>query len=394
VKWKVLLIVALLAGGSLAIGASLGVFGASAASGSTQYLTAQAAVGDVVAQVAATGSVAPATSWGLSFGDAAHSASSSSSSAGGAGSITWPVTAVKVAVGDRVTKGAVLATAATTDLDAQIANALRALRSARIQLSQANDQLSAATTTAATRQAKTGVYNAETAEANAHQAYADLVTKRALASLVAPSDGIVTAVSITAGSDAASGDAIQIAATPLEVTTSVVEKDVASISVGQPADVTISALSGSTLQGTVISIAPTASSGGSSGVVSYDVEIALSDTPAGLRPGMTADVTITTASATGVLSIPARALLGTTGAYRVRVLAADGTVTPTDVTVGLITDSLVEIKSGLQAGDRVITGTSSSQNGANGANGGGGTIITNGKGFPGGGGGTFRGPGG
>jgi len=389
VKWKVLLIVALLAGGSLAVGASLGVFGASPASGSTQYLTAQAAVGDVIAEVAATGSVAPATTWGVSFGDAAHAASSSA--AGGTSSIRWPVTAVKVAVGDRVTKGEVLATAATTDLDAQIANALRALKSARIQLSQANDQLSAATTTAATRQAKTSVYNAETAEANAHQAYADLVAKRALASLVAPSDGIVTAVSITSGSDAASGDAIQIAATPLEVTTSVVEKDVASISVGQPADVTISALSGSTLQGTVISIAPTASSGGSSGVVSYDVEIALTDTPAGLRPGMTADVTITTASATGVLSIPARALLGTTGAYRVRVLAADGTVTPTDVTVGLITDSLVEIKSGLQAGDRVITGTSTAQNGANG---GGGTVITNGRGFPGGGGGTFRGPGG
>ena len=392
-KWKVLLIVALLAGGSLAVGASLGVFGASPASASTQYLTAQAAVGDVIAEVAATGSVAPATSWGLSFGNVAHAASSSSSSsAAGGASTTWPVTALKVAVGDRVTKGQVLATAATTDLEAQIANALRALRTARIQLSQANDQLSAATTTAATRQAKMGVYSAETAVANAHQAYADLLAKRSLASLVAPSDGIVTAVSIAVGTDAASGDAIQIAATPLEVTTSVVEQDVASIGVGQPAEVTISALSGSTLQGTVISIAPTASSGGSSGVVSYDVEIALADTPAGLRPGMTADVTITTASATGVLSIPARALLGTTGAYRVRVLAADGTVTPTDVTVGLVTDSLVEIKSGLQAGDRVITGTSSSQNGANG--GGGGTVITNGKGFPGGGGGTFRGPGG
>jgi len=77
---------------------------------------------------------------------------------------------------------------------------------------------------------------------------------------------------------------------------------------------------------------------------------------------MTADVTITTASATNVLAIPARALLGTTGAYRVRVLNADGSVTTKDVTVGLVTDSLVEIKSGLQAGDRVITGTSSSQN--------------------------------
>jgi len=393
-KWKVLLIVVLLVGGGLAVGASLGVFGAKAASGATDYLTAEAATSDVVAQVAATGVVAPATTWGLAFGVAAHaaSASNSSSSSNGAGnsSITWPVTAVKVAVGDHVAKGQVLATASTSDLEAQILTALRSWRTAQIQLTQANDQLSAATTTSATQQAQASVYNAQTGEANAHKAYSDLTAQRAFASLKAPSDGIVTAVSITAGTDAPSGDAIQIAAIPLEVTTSVVEKDVASVSVGQTAAVTISAL-GATLPGTVISIAPSASSGsGSNGVVSFAVEVALADTPATLRPGMTADVTITTASATGVLAIPARALLGTTGAYRVRILNADNSVTVKDVTVGLITDTLVEIKSGLSAGDRVITGTASAQNG----NGNGGT-ITNGRGTFGGGGGVqFRGPGG
>jgi multidrug efflux pump subunit AcrA (membrane-fusion protein) len=76
---------------------------------------------------------------------------------------------------------------------------------------------------------------------------------------------------------------------------------------------------------------------------------------------MSADVTITTATAPGVLAIPSRALTGSAGGYRVRVLAADGTVAVRDVTVGLITSSLVEIKSGLQAGETVITGTSSTQ---------------------------------
>jgi macrolide-specific efflux system membrane fusion protein len=46
----------------------------------------------------------------------------------------------------------------------------------------------------------------------------------------------------------------------------------------------------------------------------------------------------------------------------VRVVAADGTVSVRDVEVGLVTSSLAEIKSGLQEGDRVVTGTSSSQN--------------------------------
>jgi macrolide-specific efflux system membrane fusion protein len=119
-------------------------------------------------------------------------------------------------------------------------------------------------------------------------------------------------------------------------------------------------------------------------VVSFAIEVALTNPPAGLRSGMSADVTITTASATAVLAIPARALSGTTGAYRVRVLAADGTVSTKAVTVGLITASLVEITSGLQAGDRVITGTSTQQSTTNRTGGG-----TNGA-IPGAGGGNFR----
>jgi len=368
-KWKVLLIVALLAGGAVAVGASLGVIGASPASAANDYLTAQAAVADVVDQVAATGSIAPSASWGLTFGAAAHAAASSTGAA--AGGVTWPVAKVNVAVGSAVKKGQVLAAASSTDLEAQIADADRAWQNARIQLSQAQDQLDAATTDPATQQAQIGLNAAETAESHARQALLDLKAQRLHETLVAPADGVVTAVSIAVGSNAPAGDAIQLAADPLEVKTSVVESDISSISLGQTASVTVAALGGNPIVGTVASIAPTGSSSGNSGVVSFDVAITLVDAPAGLRSGMTADVTITTASATGVLAIPARALQGTTGAYRVRVLAADGTVSVRDVTVGLITSSLAEIKSGLQAGDTVITGTSSSQNSVNGSNGGG-----------------------
>jgi membrane fusion protein, macrolide-specific efflux system len=363
-KWKVLAIVVLLAGGAVAVAASLGVFPASAATATTDYLTAEAAVADVVAEVAATGTVAPSATYGLAFGSEAAVVTGSDSSTS-ASPITWPVTTVSVAVGDRVTKGQVLATAATTDLDAQLADAARAYRNAHIQLIQAKGQLSSATTTDATRQAQIGVNNAETGDAHAYQLLLDLRAKLALATISAPADGLVTAVSISVGADAPSGDAIQVAADPLTVTTSVVESDIASITVGQTASVTVAALSGATIVGTVAAIAPTATSGNNSGVVSFAVAISLVDAPAGLRPGMSADVTIATASAPGVLAIPARALQGSLGAYRVRVLAADGTVSTRDVTVGLITSSLVEIKSGLPAGDVVITGTSSSQNSAN-----------------------------
>jgi RND family efflux transporter MFP subunit len=388
-KLKLLAIVALLAGGGLAIAASLGTFGASATAAST-FLTAQAAVADVVNQVAATGTVASTTTYGLAFGAApsttaaASSASSSASNAQGS-TVTWPVKTVAVKVGDGVTKGQVLATALTTDLQAQVDDAARAYRTAQIQLAQAQTQVDNATTTDALRQARVGLYNAQTGLAHSASSLVALEAQIKLATLTAPVAGIVTAVAIQAGVDAPSGAAITLAGGTLEVTTSVVESDVASISVGQAATVSIAALNGASIDGTVASIAPAASTGGNSGVVSFAVEVALTNPPAGLRSGMSADVTITTASATGVLAIPARALAGTASAYRVRVLAADGSVSTQDVTVGLITASLVEIKSGLQAGDRVITGTSTQQSTTNRPGGGG----TNGA-FPGAGGGNFR----
>lgn len=367
-KWKVLLIVVLLAAGGLAVGASLGAFGAAASTSDADWLTARAEIADVIDEVAATGSIEPSSTWGLAFGATAHTVSDGSGNE--PGTVSWLVESVSVAVGDRVAKGDVLATASTADLEAQIADALRAWRGARIQLGQARERLDAATTDDAVDQAQIGVYDAETAEAHAHQAVRELTAQRELARLVAPSDGIVTAVSISADSVAPAGDAIQLAASPLVVRTSVVESDISSISVGQTAAVSVSALGGATLVGTVASIGPTGTSRGNGGVVSFDVGVSLAGAPARLRPGMSADVTITTASASGVIAIPARALQGTLGAYRVRVLAADGTVAIRDVTVGLITSSLVEIKSGLQAGETVITGTSSSQDSLNGSGGG------------------------
>jgi len=367
-KWKVLAIVALLAGASVAVGASLGAFGATVAA-STTYLTSEAAIADVVDEVAATGTIAASTTYGLTFGSRAQvlAAGDDSSSPSDQGSgTTWPVSEVKVKVGDRVAKGQVLATAATTDVDRLIADADRSYQSARIQLEQAQDQLDDASTTDATRQAKIGLYGAQSAFEKAKRDLLDLRAERTLAAITAPAAGTITAVNVLAAADAPAGTAIEMTAGQLVVSTSVVESDVASIAVGQPAGVTVAALDGAVLDGIVVSIEPSGSDGGSSGVVAFAVTVSLTEAPPTLRPGMSADVTITTATASGVLSIPSRALLGTAGSYRVRVMAADGSISLREVTAGLITSSLVEIKSGLQAGELVVTGTSASQNSTDG----------------------------
>jgi len=380
-KLKLLLILVLVVAGAGAIFVSLGGLSASAAS--TRYLTSVAAVGDVRNDIAATGAIATVASYGLAFGSPAHLAGDSSSSAAASGGETWTVTSVAVAVGDKVTKGEKLAVAATDDLQHQLTAAIANRRSAALQLEIAREQLADASTTDSTRQAQLSVYQAESQLVQAERTQHDLEAQIAAATLVAPIDGIVTAVNAVAGLDAPSGDAIVVGAATYEVTADVVESDISSVTIGQPATVAVSAVGG-TIEGTVTAIAPVASTADSTGVVSYPVTVALSQPPATLRPGMTADITITTASAANVLTVPAAALNGTTGAYTVRVLGADGVPETRQVSVGLVTSSLVEITNGLRAGEAVITGTASERTV---------TTTTNQGGGFGGGGGRFVGPG-
>jgi macrolide-specific efflux system membrane fusion protein len=391
-KLKLFAIVLLLVVGGAAVFVTLGGLPRSAAAATT-YLTGTAAVADVTDDVAATGSIASATTWSLAFGTAPTTATASSSAAATQDG-TWTARIVTAKVGDVVKKGDVLATAGNATLSADILAAKNDWTAAELQLLQASDGYSTAVTSANTtsiRQARSSLLNARNGVASAHQKLVDLKTAAKMNQLVAPADGTVTAVNATAGSDVPSGAAITIATNDYEVTAQVVESDIASMRLQQPATVTISAI-GADLDGIVTAIAPTAStsSGSSNGVVSYAVTVSLTKPPAALRPGMTADVTITTASAAGVLAVPAAALRGSSGNYNVLVMTSSGTPEARAVTVGLITSSLVEIQSGLNAGDVVITGTSSTQRsttstGIGGGGGGGGTFVV-----PGGGGG-FRG---
>jgi macrolide-specific efflux system membrane fusion protein len=335
-----------------------------AASAASTLLTAAASVTDVTDEITATGTVGAVDTYTLAFGLTDGP------------TVSWPVSDVKVAVGDRVTKGQALATADTANLEAQIAEATRAAKSAALQLKLATTNYNGASTTATRRQTLISLYNAQSADAKATSDLADLKALRATATITAPADGLVTTVSITSGNDAPTGPAIEMISAQLQVVTNVVESDVAAIEVGQQATVTVAALD-ATLRGSVTSIDPVGTGSGSNGVIQFGVSVSLDAPPAGLRPGMSADISIVAASATNVLAIPSRALAGNAASYTVRVAAADGTVATRSVQVGLVTASLAEIKSGLQAGELVVTGTSATQNQA--------TTTVGGGAFPGGG---------
>jgi macrolide-specific efflux system membrane fusion protein len=383
---KLLAIVLLLVVGAGAVVVALGGLPKSAAA-STTYLTATAEVTDVRDDVAATGAVASSAAWDLAFGSdpvAAGTSDSTSAASNGSGDTgTWVVADVKVTVGDAVKKGDVLATATNPDLDASITAARNTWTAARLQEAAAKAAYDAATTTDAIRQTRASYLSAQNQVASTRQALRDLQATAARSKLTAPADGVVTAVNLTAGSTAPSGAAITVAASTYEVTADVVESDIASMKIGQAATVTVAAID-ATLEGTVTAIAPTAeSASGNNSVVSYAVTVSLAKPPAALRAGMTADVTITTASATNVVAVPAAAIRGSGQNTSVLVMTEAGTPEPRPVTVGLMTSSLVEIQSGLNAGDVVVTGTSSNQRSNTNANGGfgvpgGGGRVTNG----------------
>jgi len=392
-KLKVVAIVVLLVVGGAALVVGTGVLPRNT-SAATTYLTAAASVADVSDDVAATGSIAASTSWSLAFGsaptvgDAAASSSSSSSNGSSTPTGTWHVAEVKAKVGDAVTPGEVLASAANTELQQSITAAKNDLKAANIQLLTAQDAFDSATTTAALRQTRSQLLNAENGYATAKQSLRELQDEASRGALTAPAAGVVTAVNITKGTDAPSGAAVTIDAATYEVTADVVESDISSIKVGQDADVTVDSI-GADLTGKVTSIAPTAASSSSStSVVSYAVTIDVTSPPKTLRSGMTSNITITTASAPQVLSVPAAAIRGTNGNYSVLVLV-NGTPQAQPVEVGLMTSSLVEIKSGLNEGDEVVIGTSSQQRNGTTTNGFGGAGGFN----VGGGGGNFRGGG-
>ena len=198
----------------------------------------------------------------------------------------------------------------------------------------------------------------EASVASAQTAVASAQTTVNLAQISAPSDGTITVVSLVPGIDAPSGDAIDMEANQMQVTASFAETSLPSLKVGQAASIAITATN-ETATGKLTEISPVASTSGSSSVVTYAVVITLDSTPADVKSGMSASVSITTAEADNVLAVPAIALVGANGSYSVQVMGADGTITDVPVTVGLITTQYAAITSGLNAGDSVVTGTSS-----------------------------------
>lgn len=76
----------------------------------------------------------------------------------------------------------------------------------------------------------------------------------------------------------------------------------------------------------------------------------------GIPPGLMGRVSIVTRSEDDVLTVPRQALQRTADCYRV-IVVSEGVARVREVVTGLDGNGLVEIRSGLEAGETVVTGS-------------------------------------
>ena len=183
------------------------------------------------------------------------------------------------------------------------------------------------------------------------------------ARLVAPIDGVVTAVNLVEGSPAPTGmPAITLGdLNHLEVVVNLPEVDVAQVAPGQEAVIIPEATPDTRLKGKVVSVAPMGSQ--IQGVVNFPVTIALEENVPSVRAGMTVQVQIAVARRENALLVPRRALIARGGQTFVTVMRGDQTET-VPVRIGMRGDTMAEVLEGLQEGDVVVV--PAAQSGASG----------------------------
>ncbi len=172
--------------------------------------------------------------------------------------------------------------------------------------------------------------------------------------LVAPIDGVVSALAIEKGEWAGAQPVVTLLDTSvLHIDVKVDEIDIAKVRPGQEARITLDALPDVELTGRVDRIASTSTV--LNGIVSYAVRIVLDSTSAPLRVGMTANASIIVDRRDNALLVPNWAVRRDRAAGKsfVTVVGADNQLQEVEVQVGLRGETQTEILSGLSEGQTV-----------------------------------------
>ncbi len=186
------------------------------------------------------------------------------------------------------------------------------------------------------------------------------------ATLRAPFDGVVAEINLQLGENPPAAEAAVVLAdlSSYFVDVAVDEIDVARVQLSQPVTLTLDALPGVALSGTVESIAPLSTA--LSTVTSYQVRIGIAGADGRVRPGMSTNADIVVARKSDALLLPRRAVRNDRERLVVDVAGdpavcgqpreqrpADLGLAPREVETGLSNEQLIEILAGLSERDCV-----------------------------------------
>ncbi len=171
--------------------------------------------------------------------------------------------------------------------------------------------------------------------------------------------------------------------TEMEAQVNVDENDIVNVEIGHEAEIEVDALFGETLKGTVYEIANTANTnaeGTTNQKTEFEVKIAIDGEIARLRPGMTASADIKTKTRDDVVGVPIQSVAVRTidqltleneeveeaekrytadkdGFVEIVFCIEDGKAVARQVETGIQSDDMIEILSGIDADEEVVTGS-------------------------------------
>jgi HlyD family secretion protein len=228
---------------------------------------------------------------------------------------------------------------------AELDDARKSRDLAASQLSSARAQAKAAAVAGADQRAATAALD----QARGAERVAE--TRLAQARIVAPADGVVISRQVEPGDVVQAGKALLVVARDgdTRLTVQPDEKNLALLRVGQPATASADAFPDRTFPAVVDWIAPAVDP--ARGTV--EVKLRVPGPPSFLRPDMTVSVNVETGREDGALVVPADVVRDAGGEPYVLVLR-DGRVARQPVKLGMRGVGLVQVVSGLSAGEPVL----------------------------------------
>ncbi|MDD5098388.1 MAG: efflux RND transporter periplasmic adaptor subunit [Candidatus Pacebacteria bacterium] len=176
--------------------------------------------------------------------------------------------------------------------------------------------------------------------------------------ITAPFGGIISGVDVDTNDTVKSGTIMgSIITNGMIATVTLNEVDITKVKVGKKVELAFDALDGVVVEGKVAAV--DASGTVSQGVVSYSVDIAFDTDNESIKPGMSITANIIIESASDVLSVPSSAVKTMGGKSSVQLMDSNGKIERKEVETGITDDATIEIKSGINEGDNIVTQTTS-----------------------------------